>query len=99
MSKLLLRSLPLALAMTFAGSLAPPPASAQNLSRLGCYNLWILRNQEYAQVGYCFRSARGKSEFGNAGCHLNESQARRAMGANKRRRVDRIKAVERRKGC
>ncbi len=99
MSRFLLWSLPLALATTFVGSLPPAPASAQNLSRLSCADLWLDRNSRYAEVGYCFKGARGKANFGNAGCHRNESQARRAMTASSRRAVNRLKAEEIRKGC
>jgi hypothetical protein len=75
------------------------PAAAQNLSGLSCTELWLKRNDIYAEFKYCFKSQRGKVHIGNEGCFRNESEARTAMGAGNRRRVNKIKAAERRKGC
>jgi len=99
MSKFLLRGLPFVVAMTLASSLPISTATAQNYRAMSCNDLWLDRNGRYADVGYCFKGERGKAEFGNAGCHRNESEARRAMGSSNRRDVDRIKAEERRRGC
>ena len=102
MLKIVLRSLPLTLFVAVIGTLSTPPAAAQSVSELmerDCDVLWEIRNLEYFKAGYCFKSARGKRAFGNANCHRNESQARRAMGASNRRYVDRVRQAERRKGC
>ncbi len=102
MPKLILRNLPFVFAMTLAGSIVTTPALSQSTSELSgwsCGDLWTARNNEYSQVGYCFKGARGKREFGNGGCSRNESEARRAMGSENRAYVDRIKRVERAEGC
>ena len=34
----------------------------------GCEEAWYQRNLVYKQAGYCFRTPRAISAFGNAGC-------------------------------
>jgi hypothetical protein len=40
-----------------------------------CDFLYMMRNRIYAQHGYCFTTARGVSEIGNAGCHITSQSA------------------------
>jgi len=40
-----------------------------------CDFLYMMRNRIYAQHGYCFSTARGVSEIGNAGCHIANQSA------------------------
>jgi hypothetical protein len=40
-----------------------------------CDFLYMMRNRIYAQHGYCFSTARGVSEIGNAGCHITSQSA------------------------
>jgi hypothetical protein len=40
-----------------------------------CDFLYMMRNRIYAQHGYCFNTARGISEIGNAGCHIANQSA------------------------
>ena len=40
-----------------------------------CDFLYMMRNRIYAQHGYCFSTARGISEIGNAGCHISNQSA------------------------
>jgi hypothetical protein len=55
---------------------------SRNYSYLGsvsdgpsCDFLYMMRNRIYAQHGYCFTTARGVSEIGNAGCHITNQSA------------------------
>ncbi len=64
-----------------------------------CDDLWTMRNAIWAQYGYCFTSARGKSTFGNAGCSRNQAQVQAAMSPQDRARVDRLRAAEANQGC
>jgi hypothetical protein len=49
---------------------APPPAptgtvdGTDDLSQLGCEELWLRRNQIYADRGFCFKSERAITVFG-----------------------------------
>ena len=76
-------------AATLYGGLA---ATAQAAS---CYDLWYERNSIYANYGYCFRSQLGIETFGAASdCTRNPKLSRADQ-----RRVDQIKAEERRRSC
>lgn len=44
------------------------PASAQTT----CDNLWLRRNAIYKNAGYCFKTSRAISMFGNAGCKYDD---------------------------
>jgi hypothetical protein len=37
-----------------------------------CDFLYQMRNRIYAEHGYCFKTARGIAEIGNAGCHISD---------------------------
>jgi hypothetical protein len=39
---------------------------AQDASEMSCAELWMARNQIYADTGYCFKTARAKAVFGDA---------------------------------
>jgi hypothetical protein len=40
-----------------------------------CSDLWVERNTYYKQAGYCFKTARAISYFGNAGCLYDNENA------------------------
>jgi hypothetical protein len=40
-----------------------------------CDFLYVMRNQIYAEHGYCFKTARGIQEIGNANCHIDDMAA------------------------
>jgi hypothetical protein len=83
------------LAMIAVGAaLALPVYSAPSLAA-SCYDLWYERNQIYDDNGYCFKTQLGRDTFDNSDCHTDNAQLSRA----EQRRVDRIKAEERRKRC
>jgi hypothetical protein len=35
-----------------------------------CQELWVMRNQIYKDNGYCFKTKKARSYFGNGGCYV-----------------------------
>lgn len=68
------------------------------MRQLNCDSLWQVRNGIYAQNGYCFKTQRAISTFGNGQCHVND-QARVSLNAYERANVGTIVAVEKSKRC
>ena len=60
-----------------------------------CADLWYARNLIYAQNGYCFSTSLGRRTFGNSGCYTTNPR----LSPAERRRVEAIRAEERRRGC
>jgi len=91
----------LPLMATIGVSAPATPVAAQNpdVAWMDCKGLWYQRNTRYHHAGYCFKSARGKRTFGNAGCSRNQRQAWAALDAGDKRTVRLIQKEERRKGC
>ncbi|HHN73327.1 MAG TPA: YARHG domain-containing protein, partial [Thermopetrobacter sp.] len=79
------------------GRAAPPmpPPPGGGLWKLGCRQLWVMRNSIYKRNGYCFSSRRAIDYFGNAGCWTRNPR----LSPAERRRVEAIRRVERAKGC
>jgi hypothetical protein len=71
-------------------SASPLPAS--------CDDLWYRRNAIFKAAGYCFRSARGISTFGNAGCQYDD-EAAVPLSSRQREDVAEIQQEERYHGC
>ena len=68
-------------------------ASAQS-----CEALWVERNSYYKNAGYCFKTRRAISYFGNQGCmYDNEGSVPLPRGV--RARIAEITSLERRNGC
>jgi glutamine amidotransferase-like uncharacterized protein len=63
-----------------------------------CQALWVERNSFYKSAGYCFKTARAISYFGNAGCRF-ENEARVPLSRGARSRIAVITRIERRLGC
>lgn len=74
-------------------TIAVSPASAQ-----GCAEAWYQRNALYKQGGYCFRTPRAISAFGNAGCRYDAVEDV-PLSARQRAAVAEIQAFERANGC
>ena len=91
MSKLLLPALAFGLALPLFS--AATPAAAQS-----CEDLWYQRNEIYKAQGYCFRTQRGISAFGNAGCQYDNIEDV-PLSANDRRAVADILRQERNLRC
>lgn len=68
-------------------------ASAQS-----CQDLWVERNSYYKQAGYCFKTDRAISYFGNGGCTY-EVEASVPLPRDIRARIAEIIRIERRNGC
>jgi hypothetical protein len=72
-------------------------SATQAQSRI-CQQLWVERNQIYAENGYCFKTERAISYFGNRGCRY-DYEADVPLSARDRGRISRIQAEEREYGC
>lgn len=91
MSKLLFSALAVAAVQTLLA--AATPASAQS-----CEDLWYQRNEIYKAQGYCFRTQRAISAFGNAGCQYDNVEDV-PLSATQRRVIADIQRAERTRGC
>jgi len=63
-----------------------------------CDELWFERNSIYKRAGYCFKTSRAISTFGNAGC-LYDSEYELPLTRGQRERIARIVRLEREIGC
>ena len=63
-----------------------------------CQTLWVERNSYYKQAGYCFKTARAISYFGNAGC-LYDNENAVPLPRQVRARIDQIVRLERAYRC
>src|SRR4029077_10416012 len=85
---------PLLAAAILAGALlAASQANAQS-----CQALWVERNSYYKEAGYCFKTTRAISYFGNAGCRY-DNEASVPLSAAVRARIAEITRIERNYGC
>jgi hypothetical protein len=74
-----------------AASVAPARADV-------CFDLWVQRNSIYKAYGYCFKTPRAISYFGNAGCQY-DYEGDIPMSRTDRNTVAAIKKRERALGC
>ncbi|MFA5899679.1 MAG: YARHG domain-containing protein [Hyphomicrobium sp.] len=72
--------------------------SARDAEKLGCDQLWTVRNGIYAARGYCFSTERGLAEFGNQGCRYSDQSAV-PLNDYERANVRLIHSIEKRRGC
>ena len=91
MSKLLLPTLAFGIALPLFATATP--AAAQS-----CEDLWYQRNEIYKAQGYCFRTQRGISAFGNAGCQYDTIEDL-PLSANDHRAIADILRQERALRC
>ena len=63
-----------AVALGLAAGLGAIASSAQAMpvDALSCKQLWVKRNQIYKANGYCFKTSKARSYFGNAGCYIDD---------------------------
>jgi hypothetical protein len=61
-----------------------------------CGDLWYFRNQIFAEAGYCFKTDRAISAFGNDGC---VSGSYSILNKYERANVNMLKSIEQAKGC
>ena len=69
-------------------------ALAQDASRMSCEELWMARNQIYANNGYCFQTQRARAIFG-PGCIPPFGK----LAPEEAREVSALQSWERRRGC
>lgn len=74
--------------------IAASSARAQDI----CGRLWVERNAIYKAKGYCFKTQRAISYFGNAGC-MYDYEEEVPLSRGERQRIGRIRAEERALGC
>jgi hypothetical protein len=63
-----------------------------------CQELWVERNSIYKERGYCFKTERAISYFGNAGCRY-DSESDVPLSESQRARIEQIRRRERENGC
>ena len=63
-----------AVALGLAAGLGAIASSAQAMpvDALSCKQLWVKRNQIYKANGYCFKTSKARSYFGNFGCYIDD---------------------------
>lgn len=66
--------------------------------RQSCHDLWVERNSYYKQAGYCFKTSKAISYFGNGGC-IYDIEASVPLPRDIRARIAEITRIERRSGC
>jgi hypothetical protein len=67
-------------------------------SGMTCNQLWVARNAIYKARGYCFKTQRAISYFGNGGCvHQNEGAI--PFSAAERAQIAQFRSQERAMGC
>jgi hypothetical protein len=73
-------------------------ASTANAQGGVCSRLWIERNSIYKAHGYCFKTQRAITHFGNAGC-VYDYEGDVPLSGTERALIGRITAEERALGC
>jgi YARHG domain len=81
------------LLVTAATLAAVAPAYAAS-----CHELWTERNSYYKTRGYCFKTQRAISYFGNSGCRFQD-EGRVPLTRGERNRIAEITRLERAQGC
>jgi hypothetical protein len=71
---------------------------SMNIAVLNCDQLRYQRNNIYKAAGYCFRTLRGISTFGNAGCRYDD-QRNVPLSDRDRQAINAIQQLERMKHC
>ena len=72
--------------------------SSHDAEKLGCDQLWTVRNGIFAARGYCFQTERGRQEFSNDGCRYADQDAV-PLNDYERANIRVIQAIEKRRGC
>jgi hypothetical protein len=85
-------------AMTAIVTAATLGATVTIASAQSCQDLWIERNTYYKEAGYCFKTPRAISYFGNGGCYIN-NEAAVPLSRAVRARINQIIRLERAYGC
>ncbi|MEQ1653596.1 MAG: YARHG domain-containing protein [Hyphomicrobium sp.] len=83
---------------TVAAALSPATAGDVQGDAYDCGELFVMRNEIYKANGYCFKTARAMSQFGNAGCQY-DSLSDVPLSANQRSTIRAIRKSEARQSC
>jgi len=89
---------PLNLCYEVVGCVQDRNIKARDAEKLGCDQLWTVRNGIYAARGYCFSTQRGIEEFGNEDCRYGDQNAV-PLNDYERANIRLIQAIEKRRGC
>lgn len=95
------RYLALAALVAAGGAVSPLPASAMPddaADGYSCHELWVMRNQIYRDNGYCFKTKKARSYFGNGGCWVDD-QSDVGLSSKEMKLVLKYKHWEAMKGC
>jgi hypothetical protein len=87
-----------AIALAVGAALVPLAASATPVDALSCHELWVKRNWIYKKNGYCFKTAKARSYFGNAGCYIDD-ESDVSLSKSERKRVLSFRHWEEVNGC
>jgi len=89
-----------ATALLLAVASAPMTAKAGDIQgdAYNCDELWVMKNEIYKQRGYCFKTTKAITKFGNAGC-LYDEQADVPLSDNDRAVLKDIKLSMARQAC
>lgn len=71
---------------------------SHDAEKLGCDQLWTVRNGIFAARGYCFSTQRGMDEFGNENCRYGDQNAV-PLNDYERANIRLIQSIEKRRGC
>lgn len=81
-----------------SGSQTQEQTPSVQIMDLSCDQLWSVRNSIFKEVGYCFKTPRAISRFGNAGCQYDDvGQVR--LSAENQNFAEAIQRAERAKAC
>jgi hypothetical protein len=80
------------------GPVQGEPSAQRPLSELSCDQLWFSRNSILKAAGFCFKTPRAISAFGNAGC-VYDSENDVPLSQKDRNLIEAIQSVERAHQC
>jgi YARHG domain len=95
------RYLALAALVAAGGAVSPLPASAMSADTaavVSCQDIWVMRNQIYKDNGYCFKTKKARTYFGNGGCWVDD-ESDVQMSSKERKLVLKYRHWESVKGC
>lgn len=95
------RYLALAALVAVGGAVSTLPASAMpadTAAVVSCQDIWVMRNQIYKDNGYCFKTTRARSYFGNGGCYADD-ESDMALSSKEMKLVLKYKHWEKIKSC
>jgi len=81
-----------------AGGFPEGQSAEQQLNQLSCDQLWFARNSIFKTAGYCFKTPRAISVFGNAGC-LYDNEGDVPLSQKDRNLIEAIHSAERYRQC